>query len=74
MVSRAHHRPAATVWLVDSRELWHMTYAEDGTWLGAEPVTDAGRIAEACLVRDAALAQSQRWTAYTDHAAAEQQH
>jgi hypothetical protein len=51
-------------WLIDSRELWAMFYAEDSTWLGAEPVHEPRRIVEACFIRDAALAQAMSWSRY----------
>ncbi len=54
----------ADFWLVDVRHLWSMRYAPDGEWLGAELVTDPEQIAQACAVRDAALAQSQPWSDY----------
>lgn len=56
-------------WLIDSTDLWEMHYAADGTWEGAEPVTDPARIVEACFVRDAALAQSRPWSSYMDETA-----
>ena len=55
-------------WLVDAHELWVMGYAEDGAWLGAEPVSDPGEIVAACLARDAALAQAQSWAKYMQEA------
>jgi hypothetical protein len=51
-------------WLIDSHVLWDMSYADDGTWLGAEPVTDPARIVAAGFIRDAAVAQSQAWSSY----------
>lgn len=57
--------PEATdFWLFDSRELLVMAYAEDGTWLGVDRVTDPGRIVLACHWRDAALHQAVPWTRY----------
>jgi hypothetical protein len=55
-------------WLVDAHELWVMGYAEDGAWLGAEPVSDPGEIVAACHARDAALAQAQSWASYMQEA------
>lgn len=57
-------------WLIDSIDLWDMRYAADGTWLGAEPVTDPDHIVEACFIRDAALAQSMSWSRYVHQVAA----
>lgn len=54
-------------WLIDSRQLWSMRYASDGHWLGAEPITNAAQIVEACATRDAALAQSHPWRNYQSH-------
>lgn len=56
--------PHEDFWLVDSVELWDMIYAEDGRWLGAEPVSEPVRIVAACHARDAALAQSRSWSSY----------
>lgn len=62
--------PREDFWLVDSNDLWDMLYAADGTWLGAEQVTDPGHIVDACFVRDAALAQSRPWSTYMHQTAA----
>lgn len=51
-------------WLFDSRHLFDMHYSADGTWLGAQVVTDPDRIAGACFVRDAALHQAVPWHEY----------
>ena len=60
--------PHRDFWLFDSSELWDMSYAEDGMWLGAEPVGEPRRIVTACRARDAALAQSGPWSGYArDH-------
>ena len=56
--------PRADFWLIDSREMWEMTYSDDGTWLGATPVSDPAQILDACYARDAALAQSRSWSSY----------
>lgn len=56
--------PEGDFWVVDSRDLWSMRYADDGEWLGAELVTDPQQIVDACAVRDAALAQSMPWARY----------
>ncbi|MQA15659.1 MAG: hypothetical protein GEV09_16275 [Pseudonocardiaceae bacterium] len=51
-------------WLFDSSELWDMSYTEDGTLLGVEPVADPARIVAACHARDAALRQFIPWARY----------
>ncbi len=56
--------PHEDFWLFDSRHLFNLRYAADGTWLGVEQVTDPGRVAEACSVRDAAWQQSIPWADY----------
>lgn len=56
--------PASDFWLIDSRRLWTMHYATDGAWLGAEPVNEPRRIADACAHRDTAIAQSIPWFEY----------
>jgi len=56
--------PRSDFWLFDSSVLYAMHYGPDGTWLGAEPVTDPGRIVEACRWRDAALYHAMPWEAY----------
>lgn len=59
--------PRSDFWLIDSRELWDMSYAEDGSWLGAEAVTDPRGVAVACAARDAALVHAISWADYMDH-------
>lgn len=56
--------PRSDFTLFDSRLLFQLDYAPDGTWLGAELVTDPARVAAACFARDAALHQSMPWAAY----------
>jgi Family of unknown function (DUF6879) len=56
--------PGGDFWLFDSSRLYLMHYDPAGKWLGAERVTGPGRIAEACRVRDAALARSIPWPDY----------
>lgn len=56
--------PHSDFWLFDSSELIDMVYAPGGTWLDAELVTDPGKIAAACRVRDAALFLGQPWADY----------
>ncbi len=55
---------AMDFWLFDSRHLFELRYAADGTWLGVEPVSDQERVAEVCAVRDAAIHQSIPWRDY----------
>lgn len=50
--------------LFDASVLFQLNYATDGTWLGAEQVTDAMSVAAACVARDAALHQAMPWTQY----------
>lgn len=51
-------------WLVDSREVWGMAYADDGSWLGTEATTDPDAVIDACFIRDAALTQAMPWSQY----------
>ena len=50
--------PHRDFWLFDDTELYDMHYTVDGTWLGAEPVTDPSRIEQARSWRDTALARA----------------
>jgi hypothetical protein len=56
--------PKSDFCLFDSSELFAMIYGPDGTWRGAEPVSDPHRIVEACRWRDAALHHAVPWQAY----------
>jgi hypothetical protein len=56
--------PRADFWLFDSSKLYAMHYELDGTWRGADLVTDPERIAYACRARDAALHRAIPWHAY----------
>lgn len=56
--------PDRDFWLVDSRHLFHLRYADTGAWLGAVHVTDPAMVAEACFARDAALHQATPWADY----------
>lgn len=56
--------PHRDFWLFDARDLYELDYADDGTWLGARRVTDPAALAEACFVREAALARSMPWAEY----------
>lgn len=58
--------PGHDFWLFDSSELYDARYAEDGTWLGVEPVTEPARIVAACRWRDAALHHGQPWATYIE--------
>lgn len=54
--------PRADFTLFDSRILFRLHYASDGTWLGAERVEDdPGAVSDACFARDAALCQATSW-------------
>ncbi|MGH3427409.1 MAG: DUF6879 family protein, partial [Mycobacteriales bacterium] len=44
--------------LFDSGVLFELSYGTDGTWLGAEPVTEPASVVAACVARDAALHQA----------------
>ncbi|MDQ3761329.1 MAG: hypothetical protein M3460_06390 [Actinomycetota bacterium] len=50
--------------LFDSRLLFRLNYAPDGTWLGTQPVTDPAAVAAACFARDAALHHAMPWAEY----------
>jgi Family of unknown function (DUF6879) len=56
--------PRLDFWLFDSSVLYAMVYEPDGTWLGAEPVSDPERVVQACHWRDAALYHSTPWREY----------
>ena len=57
--------PRYDFWLFDSSVLYMMIY-DDGTWLGAQPVTDPARIIQACRWRDAALYHATPWREYIE--------
>lgn len=56
--------PRFDFWLFDSARLYAMRYEPDGTWAGADRITDPERIVEACRARDAALHRAVPWDAY----------
>jgi hypothetical protein len=56
--------PHRDFWLFDDTELYDMHYTLDGTWLGAEPVTDSSRIEQARAWRDTALQRALPWQRY----------
>jgi hypothetical protein len=56
--------PRSDFWLFDSSKLYAMHYEPDGTWRGADLITDPGRIAFACRARDAALHCAVPWSDY----------
>jgi hypothetical protein len=57
--------PRADFTLFDASVLFQLSYGPDGTWLGAEPVTDPPEsVAAACFARDAALHQAMPWARY----------
>jgi hypothetical protein len=61
--------PRSDFTLFDSRMLFRLHYTPDGTWLGAEPLTDPTSILAACYARDAALHHAMPWAKYmTRHA------
>jgi hypothetical protein len=51
-------------WLFDSSSLYVMFYEPDGTWAGADRITDPESIVKACRVRDHALHDATPWNAY----------
>lgn len=56
--------PRSDFTLFDSRLLFQLNYAPDGTWLGSEVVTDHATVVTACFTRDAALHQATPWVEY----------
>jgi len=56
--------PRADFTLFDASVLFQLSYGPDGTWLGAEPVTDPTSVVAACFARDAALHQAMPWAQY----------
>ncbi|MBV9013841.1 MAG: hypothetical protein JO272_17690 [Pseudonocardiales bacterium] len=56
--------PDKDFWLIDSRDLFHLRYADTGAWLGAVRVTDPAMVVEACFARDAAWHQATPWVDY----------
>ncbi len=51
-------------WLFDSSDLWVMEYADDGTFLYIEQVTEPAMIVTAARRRDAALHQAIQYRDY----------
>lgn len=56
--------PSTDFWLFDSTRLVTMHYDPDGTWTGADLITDPQQIAEACRVRDIAWHHADDWASY----------
>ena len=56
--------PRADFTLFDASVLFQLSYGSDGTWLGAEPLTNPASVAAACFARDAALHQAMPWAQY----------
>lgn len=56
--------PHADYWLFDSTRLYAMRYEPDGTWRGADLVTDPERVVYACRARDAAWQRAVPWRDY----------
>jgi hypothetical protein len=56
--------PQSDFWLFDSSRLLAMHYEPDGTWTGADRITDPERIVQACRIRDAALHRAVPWHTY----------
>jgi Family of unknown function (DUF6879) len=56
--------PRSDFWLFDGCKLYDMHYRPDGSWAGADRITDPERIVEACRVRDAALHRAVPWHDY----------
>lgn len=56
--------PRSDFTLFNSRRLFRLNYDSNGTWLGAQSVTDPVSVAAACFARDAALHQAMPWAEY----------
>lgn len=56
--------PQSDFTLFDSSRLFRLNYDLDGTWLGAQLVTDHASVVAACVARDAALHQAVPWSEY----------
>ncbi|MGH3536851.1 MAG: DUF6879 family protein [Pseudonocardiaceae bacterium] len=56
--------PKADFTLFDSSLLFALDYAPDGTWLGAEQITDPVEVVAACFARDAARHHAMPWAQY----------
>jgi hypothetical protein len=56
--------PQSDFWLFDSSKLYAMRYNPDGTWAGADRISDPERIVDACRVRDAAMHRAVAWGDY----------
>jgi hypothetical protein len=56
--------PRQDFWLFDDVELFVAHYADDGLWLGVEPVADPAQLEAARRWRDAALRLALPWRAY----------
>lgn len=56
--------PRSDFSLFDSRLMFRLNYLPDGTWLGAEEVTDPTDVIAACVARDAALHHAMPWSEY----------
>lgn len=56
--------PGFDFWLFDSSTLYKMVYESDGTWLGAQHVTDPQEVVAACRHRDTALHHAVAWSDY----------
>jgi hypothetical protein len=56
--------PRQDFWLFDDIELFAAHYADDGMWLGVEPVTDPAQVEVARRLRDVALRLARPWREY----------
>jgi hypothetical protein len=56
--------PRQDFWLFDDVELFAAHYADDGMWLGVEPVADPTRLETARRWRDVALRLARPWREY----------
>lgn len=56
--------PRQDFWLFDDRDLYLAHYAQDGTWLGVEPVDDPAQVVRARRWRDEALRLGRPWRDY----------
>jgi hypothetical protein len=56
--------PRQDFWLFDDIELFAAHYADDGMWLGVEPVTEPAQVEVARRLRDVALRLARPWREY----------
>lgn len=64
LTASPNHQPPWDYWLFDSRDLWVMSYDDQGRFLHAANVTDPNEIVRHCYWRDAALHHATRYHDY----------